>query len=325
MNLMRTRHLAVASAILASVTATPVAAQYPEHPIRIVVPFPAGGLTDTYARMLARYLDQQLSQPVIVENVAGATGQIGSDRVARAAPDGYTLLYTSSSAQVLAPLMARKPAFDPVKDFTPITRVIEYPVVLYSYPGLPVKSATELVALARSRSRPLTCASVGVGSVGHLACQQFALSNHIELLHVPYKGAAPAQMAVISGEADMTFDSVGGSQRMAESGKLQALAVLGEHRTSGAPSVPTVAEAGLPAVSAYVWTGVLAPAGLPQTIQNTLNKALVEAIKSPELSARMKQDGADNAAGPPSDFADRIKREQAQWRDVIRVKNLQID
>ncbi|CAP41525.1 Bug family tripartite tricarboxylate transporter substrate binding protein [Bordetella petrii] len=325
MNVLKTRLVVAAGAMMAITGAVPAVAQYPEQPIRIVVPFPAGGLTDTYARMFARNLTEQLAQPVIVENVAGATGQIGSDRVARAAPDGYTLLYTSSSAQVLAPLMARKPAFDPVKDFTPITRVIEYPVVLYSHPGLPVTSATELVALARSRGTPMTCASVGIGSVGHLACQQFALANRIELLHVPYKGAAPAQMAVISGEADVTFDSVGGSQKMADAGKLRALAVLGDRRTDGAPNVPTVAEAGLPAVSAYVWTGVLGPAGLPRPIQIKLNEALAKALKSPEFSARMKQDGADNAAGSPAEFAERIRQEQAQWRDVIRVKNLQID
>lgn len=325
MNVFKTRLIVAAGAMLAIAGAVPAAAQYPEQPIRIVVPFPAGGPTDTYARMFARNLTEQLAQPVIVENVAGATGQIGSDRVARAAPDGYTLLYTSSSAQVLAPLMARKPAFDPVKDFTPITRGIEYPVVLYSHPGLPVTSASELVALARTRGTPMTCASVGIGSVGHLACQQFALANRIELLHVPYKGAAPAQMAVISGEADMTFDSVGGSQKMADAGKLHALVVLGDRRTNGAPNVPTVAEAGLPAVSAYVWTGVLGPAGLPQPIQAKLNEALIKALKSPEFSARMKQDGADNAAGSPAEFAERILHEQAQWRDVIRVKNLQID
>lgn len=305
--------------------AASAASHYPSQPIRLVVPFPAGGLTDTYARMLAREVGDRLGKPVIVENVAGATGQIGTERVVRAAPDGYTLLYTSSSAQVLSPLMARKPTFDPVNDFTPISRVIEYPVVLYTNPSLPAKSAKELVALARSRSTALSCASVGIGSVGHLSCQQFALANKIELLHVPYKGAAPAQMAVISGEADMTFDSVGGSQKMADGGKLRALVVLNDKRTQGAPDVPSMIEADLPPVQAFVWTGVLAPAGLPKDVQEILGREIAAALKKPELAARIKQDGAENASGTGQAFTERIQAEQAQWREVIRAKNLHID
>lgn len=290
---------------------------YPGKPIKFVVPFSAGGIADNYARALAREMSDSLDVTIIVENVPGATGQIGTERVIRAAADGHTLLYTSNSALVLAQLVAEKPAFNALTDLTPVSHVIEYPIVLYTNPELNVQSGSELLQLARNRAQSLTCASVGIGSVGHLSCEQFALANGIDLLHVPYKGAAPAQMAVISGEADMTFDSAGNSQKMADAGRLRPVVVLSERRTAAAPDVPTAEEAGMPPVHASVWTALLGPAGMPPAVVETLNSALHSAMQSEELKSRIEQDGSEIAINSAEASSARIRRDQESWKKTI--------
>ena len=311
--------------VCAQATAQAPEATYPSRPVRIIVPFPPGGPTDLYARVIAQKMQESWGQPALVENRVGGTGQVGSSLVLQAPPDGHTLLFTSNSAHVISPLLRNPRPFDPVRDFTPVTIAVKYPMYLLINPALPAKTIPELIALAKSRPGQLNYSSVGIGSGGHLACELFNISAGTNIVHVPYKGAAPAQAALIAGEAQMMCDSVGNSQAMVAAGKMRGLAVFADQRSTPVPEVPTMEETGLKGLAAYIWLGMLAPAGVPPGILVRLNAEVVRIMSLPDVRDRALKGGNEIVANKPEQFAREMRDEQELWARVIREKNIKAE
>ena len=297
---------------------------YPAKPIRIVVPFPPGGPTDLYARVIGQKLQEAWGQPVIVDNRPGGTGLLGSDIVRQAPADGYTLLFTSNSAHVMGPLLREPRSFDPVRDFTPVSMVIRYPMYILVNAGVPARSLGELIALAKARPAQLNYSSVGTGSGGHLACELLNVAAGTQIVHVPYKGAAPAQTALVAGEAQVMCDSVGNSQQLVVAGKLRGLAVTGAQRSPAVPDVPTLMELGLP-VEAYIWLGVLGPPAMPAAITAKLSAEIVRIMNLPDVRERVLKGGSEVVASVPEKFAGDMRAESDIWARVIREKGIKDD
>jgi len=312
--------LALAAA-LGALGAPAHAQPYPSKLIRIVVPFPSGGPTDLYGRIIAQELQKAWGQSVVVEDRPGATGALGSAVVQQAPPDGYTLLVTSNSAHVIGPLLRTPRTFDGARDFTPVTKLISFPMYLLVHPALPVHSLAEFIKLAKSRPGELNYSSVGVGSGGHLACELFNIAAGTHIVHVPYNGAAPAQLALVTGETQLMCDSVGNSQPMVVAGKLRGLAVTGAKRSPAVPEVPTLKESGLP-VEAYIWLGLLGPANLPSAIAGKLHDEVVRIMNLPEVRERVLTGGSEVATDTPEEFAAEIRSETEVWAKVIREKGI---
>jgi tripartite-type tricarboxylate transporter receptor subunit TctC len=298
---------------------------YPSRAVRIVVPFPPGGPTDLYARLIGQQLQEAWKQPVVVENRPGGTGLVGSALVQQASPDGYTLLFTSNSAHVISPLLHEPRSFDSVRDFTPLVMVLRYPMYLLINPSVPAANITEFIAYARANPGKLNYSSVGIGSGGHLACELFNLSAGTHIVHVPYKGAAPAQAALVAGEAQLMCDSVGNSQALVQAGKLRGLAVTAPARSSAVPEVPTLAEAGVPGVEAYIWLGLLGPARLPDALTAKLNADVVRVMNQPALRDRVLKGGNELMLGSPERFAKDMEEETTTWNRVIREKGIKAE
>ena len=294
---------------------------YPSKLIRITVPFPPGGPTDLYARVIGQKLQESWGQTVIVDNRPGGTGALGSDIVRQSAPDGYMLLFTSNSAHVMGPLLREPRTFDPVKDFTPLSKVLRYPMYILIHPSLPARSILELIALAKARPGQLNYSSVGTGSGGHLACELFNVAAGTNIVHVPYKGAAPAQTALVAGEAQMMCDSVGFSHPLVVAGRLRGLAVTGAQRSAAVPEVPTLMELGLP-VEAYIWLGVLGPPGMPAALVAKLNAEIVRIMNLPEVRERVIKGGSEVIANTAEQFAGEMRTESDVWARVIREKGI---
>lgn len=320
-NTMARRALLAAALLMAGAAA---AQDYPTRPIRLIVPFPPGGPTDTYGRLVGKLMGDALGQPVIVENRNGATGLIGTNMAKNAAADGYTLLYTSNSAQIIGPLLRNPRPFDPVADFTPIAEPLRYALYLLVSSKVPANTFKEFVALARSQPGKLSYASVGTGSGGHLACELMNEAAGIKALHVPYKGAGPAQLSVVGGDTDYLCDSVGNSQPMVAAGKLKGLALTSETRSAAVPDIPTMTEEGVPVV-AYIWQGVFAPKGLPDDIREKLESAVAKAMQTPELQARMRSDGYEAVARPHAELTKDIAAEAAMWEKIIKTKGITVE
>jgi len=298
---------------------------YPNRPIKIIVPFPPGGPTDNYARLIASKMQEDFKQPVVVDNRAGGTGTPGTLAVMNAPTDGYTLLFTSNSAHLIGPLLKSPIPFDSVKDFTPLSMVIKYPMYLLINPNLPVKSIPEFIQYAKSKPNQLNYSSVGIGSGGHLACELFNIAAGTNVVHVPYKGAAPAQAALIGGETQMFCDSVGNSQGMVNAGKMRGLALFSDKRSSVVPDVPTMGEMGLQGLAAYIWLGMLAPPNMPQDIQNKLNAELVKIMALPDVAQFALRGGNDIVANTPAQFGQMMRDEKDLWLKVIREKNIKAE
>jgi len=295
---------------------------YPTRPIKMIVPFPPGGPTDNYARLIAAKMSESFKQTVLVENKAGGTGLPGSLAVMNAPADGYTLLFTSNSAHVISPLLRQPISYDSVKDFSPISMVLKYPMYLLVNPGLGLKTLPEFIQYAKSNPGKLNYSSVGIGSGGHLACELFNSAAGTSVVHVPYKGAAPAQAALIAGETQMFCDSVGNSQGMVNAGKMQGLALFSDKRSTAAPSVPTMGEMGLQDMAAYIWLGLLGPPNLPKDIQAKLSTEVMRIMNSPEVSSMVLKGGSDLVANTPSQFSQNMVDEKELWAKVIRDKNI---
>lgn len=310
---------------VALLAGTSMAQTWPSKPIRVVVPFPAGGPTDTYARLIAQKLTESVGQPVIVDNKAGATGVIGSVAVRDATPDGHTLLFTSNSAHVIGPLLHKPNSFDPVADFTPVMTVLRYPMYLLTSTKVPANNVKELVALAKSQPGKMSYGSVGIGSGGHLGCELFNIATGIDTLHVPYKGAGPAQQALVSGEVDYMCDSVGYSQPMVNAGKLKGMAIFGPSRSAAAPNVPTMSEQGVKDVDAYIWLGLLGPKGMPEAVRDRLNVALQKIVNEPAFKERVDKAGYELVSGKPEQMARDMAAEKAMWNRIITQKNIKAD
>jgi tripartite-type tricarboxylate transporter receptor subunit TctC len=298
---------------------------YPNRPIKIIVPFPPGGPTDNYARLIASKMQEDFKQPVVVDNRAGGTGTPGTLAVMNASADGYTLLFTSNSAHLIGPLLKSPIPFDSVKDFTPLSMVIKYPMYLLINPNLPVKSIPEFIQYAKAKPNQLNYSSVGIGSGGHLACELFNIAAGTNVVHVPYKGAAPAQAALIGGETQMFCDSVGNSQGMVNAGKMRGLALFSDKRSNVVPDVPTMGEMGLQGLAAYIWLGMLAPPNTPQDIQNKLNAELVKIMALPDVAQFALKGGNDIVANTPAQFGQMMRDEKDLWLKVIREKNIKAE
>jgi len=298
---------------------------YPTKPIRLVVPFPAGGATDILAREVAKHLTDAWGQSVVVDNRPGAGGNIGSELVAKAAPDGYTLeMGTVGTHAINASLYSKMP-YDHVRDFVPVILVAGVPNVLEVNPALPVNSVQELIAYAKANPGKLNFASSGSGTSIHLSGELFKVMAGVQMMHVPYKGSAPALQDLIGGQVQLMFDNLPPSLPQIKAGKLRALAVTSAARAPALPDTPTVAEAGLPGFEASSWFGVLAPAGTPPEIVNKLNAEIAKWLASPGAKEKLANVGANIAGGTPEDFARHIQAETAKWAKVVKESGAKVD
>jgi tripartite-type tricarboxylate transporter receptor subunit TctC len=313
--------------VLAAVAAAPGASaqQYPVKPIRIVVPFPPGGFSDVFARIIGSKMNESWGQQVIVDNRPGAGGNIGADIVAKAAPDGYTLVMgTIGTHAINATLFSRLP-YDPVRDFTPVAFVVEAEGLLTVHPSLPVRTARDVIALARSKPGELTYASAGAGTTSHLAGELFKTMAKVDITHVPYKGNVPAITDLMSGQTSMLFATLPTVLPQVQARRLKGVAVLGTKRSSALPDMPTLAESGLRGFEVTNWTGVLAPAGTPAAIVSRLNTEIVRVMQLPEVQARLPKEGLRFVAMTPQQFAEFVKSEKDKWGPIVKATGAKAD
>ena len=294
------------------------AQDYPSRAVRFVVPFPASGGGDIIIRALSQKLSERLGQAVVVDNRSGAGGNVGTEIVARAPADGYTLLMANISPLAINASIYKKLPYNPLTDFTPISLVASFPNILVVHPSLPVSTVKALVALARTKPGQLTYASAGAGSTTHLSAEFFKSQSKIDLVHVPYKGGGQALIDLIAGHVSMYFSSLPGALPHVRSRRLRALAVTSLTRSSAAPEIPALAESGYPGFEAATWIGAAAPAGLAQNILNRLNTEIVDIMRTPEMRERLISQGAEPLTSTPEQFAAYIKSETAKWAKIVR-------
>jgi len=329
--LARSGSAALAAALAVVLTSAPAAAvetgasPYPVRPVRLVVPFPAGGGADNLARLLAPRVALALGQPIVVENKAGAGGNLGAESVARAAPDGYTLLYGTNGTHAINASLYRRLGFDPVRDFTPVARLTEIAAMLVVHPSLPVASTAELIAYARAHPGRLNFASAGNGTTSHLAGELFKSGAGIDIVHVPYRGGAPAMTDLIGGQVQMMIEVMPNAYPRAREGRVRGLAVSTLQRFPGAPELPTIAESGLPGFEASAWDGIFVPAGTPAAIVARLNAAFGVALEDPAIVAALRALGARPVPGTPESFARFVTASAAKWAQAVRDSGAKID
>jgi len=307
-------------AVLALVGAAPAAgaAGYPDHPVRMIVPFTPAGATDMLARLVGERLGAKLGQSVVIDNRAGAGGNVGAEIAARAAPDGYTLLMGPASIYAISATLYPRLGYDLAKDLTPVSLVANVPHVLLVNNDLPVKSVPELIQFAKKKPGELNIASQGSGTVSHLEAELLKHMAGIEMLHVPYRGSAPAILDLIGGRVHVMFDSIASALPHIRAGKLRAIAVASNTRSSLLPNMPTVAES-LPGYSAHSWLGIFVPAGTPQSIVQRLQRDLVAAIDEPKTQARLVEAGFEPKSSTQEDFAKLVRDEMEKWRPVVKM------
>lgn len=302
------------------------AADYPDKPVRLVVPFPAGGATDLMARTLGQKLSERLGKGVVIDNRAGAGGSIGAEAVATSAPDGYTLLFATMGSLTINPNLYKSLRYDPVKSFVPITLTHSTSNLLVVHPGVPAQNVAELIALARSKPGELTFASAGNGTTSHLSGELFKSQAQIDLTHVPYKGSAPAMTDFLGGRISMMFDTTSNFVDYAKTGKLRPLGMTGAKRSPAMPSVPTIAETpGMASYDMTLWLGVLAPAGTPQPIIDTLHREIGAAMSTPEMARQMADAGIEVRLSSPQEFASLIRTDLARWAQVVQRAGIRLD
>ena len=315
----------VAVSAITALTAVPAHAQpYPTRVITIVVPTAAGGGNDIMARILAGKLQERLKQPVIVDNKAGANGSIAAQHVAKAAPDGYTLLFGYIATHGINPGLSRVP-YDPVKDFAPVAQIAEAQGVLVVNPSIKANSVKELIALAKAQPGKLAYASAGNGTAPHISGELFKKLADVDLLHVPYKGSAPAVMDTLGGSTQVMFPSLVAAGPYIKSNKLHALAVTGKKRTPLYPSLPTIAEAGVAGFEITQWYGIFAPAKTPQPIVDKLNAEIVSIMKDPETAKKFAEQGADVVTNSPQEFGKFVQAEVTRWAAFIKSAKITAD
>ena len=314
----------LASVLLLLAVSSPAWAEYPDRPIRLVVPFPPGGVTDVVARLVAEKLTADLGQQVIVDNKAGAGGVIATDVVAKAAPDGYTILFTTPNHTINAAFRTSLP-FDTEKDFTPISIAGQVPMLLVSHPSLPVTDYKGFVAYARANSGKINVSHAGNGTLPHMMMELLMVKEHIQVTNVPYRGAAPALADLVAGQVQAKLDNYTTAQSFVAQKKLNALAFTSSKRQKQLPDVPTVAEMGLPGFEGYLWMGIVVPAGTPQPIVDKLAAAARRAATAPETLARFDKDGVEPVGDTPAEFKARISREIGQWRELAKQTKITIE
>lgn len=300
------------------------AQSYPARPIRLVVPFAVGGTSDIVARILAPKLWEALGQPVVVDNRPGAGSNIGAEIVAKATPDGYTLLM-GTPALASNPALYGKLNYDPVRDLSPITLVTEIPIILVVHPALPAKSVKEVIALAKSQPGKLNFGSSGNGGIGHLVGEMFKSMAGIQMVHVPYKGNAPALVDLMAGVLNLTFSDMAGALPHVKAGKLRTLAITTGKRSPTLPEVPTMTEAGVPGFQAASWFGVFVTAGTPQPVVTRLNTELTKLLRSPDMRERLTGLGFDVVGNTPDEFAAFMRSEITKWTKVIKDSGAKLE
>lgn len=323
MNLIRRRFLSVAGASIAGFAVSSVvwAQSYPARPVRVIVPFAPGGATDIIARPILQELSKRLGQQFYVENLPGASGNIGTGQAAKASPDGYTILFAFSS-HVTNPSMFDKVPYDPIKDFAPITLAVTSPAVLSVNPSVPAKTIEDLIALVKASPGKYSFASGGTGTQPHLAGEQLRLSLGLDLVHVPHNGGGPALVSVLGGHVPMSFTTLSPAVPHIKEGTLRALAVTSKTRSQTVPDVPTMTEAGYPEIQGDTWVGVLAPAGTDGHIITLLHREIVEILSLPAMKERLVELGYQPVVNSPDEFAAQIKTEITKWAKIIRAAGI---
>ena len=317
--------LKLSLSILALIFAATASAQsFPTKPIKIVVPFPAGGTVDFFARVISTKLSEALGQSVLVENRAGAGGNIAAEAVAKAAPDGYTLLMGSEIIAINTSLYS-KIGYDPVKDLAPITLVGTVPNILIVHPGLPVNSVNDLIALAKKTPGKISFASTGQGTSTHLSSELFKLMANVDMLHIPYKGGPPAIADLISGQVNMMFINMPTGITHVRSGKAKIIAVSSIKRVPQLPDVPTVDQAGVKGFETSAWSGLYAPAGTPADIINRLNVEVVKILKQPSVREQLMAQGAEPVGDTPEEFSRFTLAEISKWAKIIKISGAKVD
>jgi tripartite-type tricarboxylate transporter receptor subunit TctC len=314
-------NLAAGAAALPAMSWIARAQTYPTRPVRAVVAFAPGGVTDTFARLMAQKLTEQLGKQVYVENIAGASGNIGTGQVAKAAPDGYTILFAFSSHVVNPTLFARIP-YDPIKDFDPVTLAVASTTVLTVNPAVPAKTVKELVDLIKANPGKYSYGSAGAGTQAHLAGEQFRLSLGLDLVHVPFGGGGPAVAAVVAGHTPISFGSPQAAMQHVREGSVRALAVTSKTRSQIFPDVPTMTEVGYPQIEGDSWVGILVPAGTPAEIIAVLYRESTKILAQSDMKERLAALGYDLVASTPKEFATRLVAEIEMWAKVIRAANI---
>lgn len=302
-----------------------LAADYPTRAVTIVVPFSPGGAADIQARLIAKGLAERLGKPVVIDNRPGAGGRVGAGAVARAAPDGHTLLFSGFSILVLEPMLRTNVGYDPHRDFAPITVIAEYPLVLVALPSLGVKNVSELLALAKQKPGQLTYASFGAGSAGHLAGEMLKVAAQVDLVHVPYKGGAPALMDLIGGHVSTAFLTPFSTMASIRAGKVAALATTGLNRIPALPNVPTLAESGVSGFKLEVWTAIVVPAKTPREVTARLSKEIVAVLKSAEVTRSIEDQGGVVVASDAGEVSRRMQSDFASISRLVKAVNLRMD
>ncbi|VTU35922.1 Argininosuccinate lyase [Variovorax sp. PBS-H4] len=313
--------------LAAALSAAPLAAwaAFPERPLRLVVPFPAGGAADLMARGLAQHLGEQLGQQVVIDNRGGAGGTVACEIVARAPADGYTLLFGTMGTQAINPALYSKLRYDPLKDFAPIALTHITPRVLVVGPSVKARNVGELIVLARSKAGQLTYGSAGNGSSSHLSGALFESLAGVDLVHVPYKGSAPLLTDLLAGRVDATFDSYTVYEEHIKSGRVRALAVTSRTRMAALPQVPTLAEAGLPGYEVSNWLGVLAPAGTPKEVVTALHAAVIRAMSDAGMKRQLTALGIEPATSTPDEFSALIRSEIPKWARLVKTSGATVE
>jgi tripartite-type tricarboxylate transporter receptor subunit TctC len=299
--------------------------RYPSKPLRIVVPFAPGGSTDIFARLVGERLGAALGQPVVVENRAGAGGNIGAEAVAKSPPDGYTLLMATTGVMAINNALYKSMTYDAAKDFEPVIFIASITNVLIVPPDLPVKNVAELVALAKREPGKLSFASSGAGSSTHMSAELFKSLTGTDILHIPYKGSGQALPDLISGRVSMMFENAPGAVSYIKAGKVRALAVTGLKRAAAMPELPTVAESGVPGYESLSWSGLAAPAGTPAAIIRKLNAETAVILATPDMRAKLAEQGAEAIGGPPEQFAEHVRAEREKWTRLIRSRGISVN
>jgi tripartite-type tricarboxylate transporter receptor subunit TctC len=299
-------------------------AQFPAKPLRLIVPFAPGGSTDIFARLIAERAQGPLGQPMVVENRAGAAGNIGAEAVVRAAPDGYTLLMATTGVMAINNALYKNMTYDAAKDLAPVLYVASITNVLIVPPDSPAKSVAELIALAKKEPGKLTFASSGAGASTHMSAELFKSMTGTDIVHVPYKGSGPAMPDLMSGRVSMMFENAPGAMSHIKAGKLRALGQTGLKRSASLPDVPTVAEA-VPGYESLSWSGIAVPAGTPQPVIDKLNRDLNAVLALPEMRQKLAEQGAETIGGPPEAFARHIAAEREKWSRVIKTANIVVN
>jgi tripartite-type tricarboxylate transporter receptor subunit TctC len=298
---------------------------FPSRPIRIIVPFPPGGTSDILARSIGQKLTEEWGQTVIADNRPGAAGNIASELVAKSKPDGYTLYINTVGTHAINPAIYATLPFDIIKDFTPVTNLVNLPSVMLAHPSVPVKNLKELIALAKKRPDALQYSSAGSGTQPHLTAEMFKMMSGVSILHVPYKGAGPQMIGIISGEVALTFATAPSGVPYVKSKQLRAIGVTSANRIPALPDVQTIAEGGVPGYLAVGWNGLMGPGGMPPAVLDKIHDTVVRIVRTPEMNARFVDLGAEPALSTPAEFGALIKSEIVKWAKVVKESGAKLD